>query len=98
MDQMHFSRRIQNKIYCVTICLFFCLFTSCGSLCGDVSRKVKIGMSQTEVRSLCGSPTHIETTFSLYETQEEWVYKSFFKVYDVVFINSRVVAVYEKGM
>jgi len=55
-------------------------------------------MSQTEVRSLCGSPTHIETTFSLYETQEEWVYKSFFKVYDVVFVNGRVVAVLEKGM
>lgn len=55
-------------------------------------------MSQTEVKYLCGSPTHIETTYSLYGTREEWTYKSFVKVYDVAFVNGRVVAVYEKGM
>ncbi|MDO9464160.1 MAG: DUF2845 domain-containing protein [bacterium] len=80
------------------ICSF--LLSSCGLLSGDVSKKVKIGMSQSEVMSLCGAPTRKRishsTSFSGIEVKEEWwVYKGILKVYYVKFIYGRVSAVHE---
>ena len=46
----------KGKNMFVVIGMFFAslfLFTSCGP---NISKKVRVGMSQTEVRSLCGSP------------------------------------------
>ena len=95
---MKMANWTKGKNMFVVIGMFFAslfLFTSCGP---NISKKVRVGMSQTEVRSLCGSPTHKEISYSLNGTKEEWVYKGFFKVYNVVFLDGRVVAIYEKGM
>ena len=82
-----------------TFLVLLFLFTSCSPICTtDVSNKVRIGMPKWEVESLCGSPTHKEISYTLYGTREEWIYRGFFKVYSVVFLDGEVIAIHEKGM
>ena len=59
----------------------------------NITKTIRVGMTASEVQSLLGDPTDINTTVNEYGTSEQWVYKDYNGYKFVYFENGIVTSI-----